>query len=343
MKNYLSKFKHCTISFERMNYFRVPVTCFPNNVAGMDKFNGVYQYVRSLKLNKMYRTRSGGISVSLEHKRNNIRSYSIQQRKNGAGIEMVVVLGINAWRFQWRQTVDHCGHFNFRRFLRMCKTHKIDMKKYECNNGEEIKKQITPAPIKLEHNLYKDKWFKSGNIHHIDIHSSYPTGLAKSFPEFTPLIKEIYRKRKSDDDYKNLMNHFIGFCQSKYVHYKYAKLAKAAIDYNNKRIEQLATLIKKNKGVILLYNTDGIWYKGPLIESKDRGSKLGQWDYDYKNVKEFHIKSAGCFEFIDEKGKYVSKARGIQKELLHKMGDIDVVHGIRKFWFDEKRGIVYEN
>lgn len=102
-------------------------------------------------------------------------------------------------------------------------------------------------------------------------------------------------------------------------------------------------MIKRKKGVILIYNTDGIWYKGPIIDSKDRGSKLGQWDYDYKNVREFHIKSAGCFEFIDEKGHYVSKARGIQKELLHKMGDIDTVKGIRKFWFDDKRGICYEN
>lgn len=341
--NFLSKFKHCTVSYERLNYFRVPCTCFPNNIEGMKKFNEVYHYIKTLRLNKMIRTRSGGISVAAEHKRRNIRSYSVKQRTNGAGIEMVVVIGVNAWRFQWRQTSDHKGHFNFRRFLQMCKTHKIDITKYAVDNGEEIKKQITPAPIKLEHDIYKDHWFKNGDIHHIDIHSSYPAGLAKAFPEFVPLIKDLYRKRKSDDDYKNLMNHAIGFFQSKYVNFKYAKLSKAAIDYNNDRIKQLAKLIKKHKGVILLYNTDGIWYKGPIIESKDRGTGLGQWDYDYTNVKEFHIKSAGCFEFLDSKGNYVSKARGIQKELLHKMGDIDTVKGIRKFWFDEERGICYED
>ena len=343
MKNCLFNYKHAQVPFSQINYFHIPVTCFPNNVAGMEEFNKVYKQVLEMKMNTMKRTRSGGICVSRKNKRNNIYSYSVKERQNGAGIEMLVVAYGCCWRFQWRQTKDHLGHFNFRRFLQMCQTHNIHIQKYAVKNGLAIKKTITPAPIKLERNIYENHWFRNGNIHHIDLHSSYPAGLSQAYPEFKPLVEELYSKRKVKDEYKDLLNHSIGFFQSKSVNYKYANLAKSAIDYNNKRIAELAKLIKKNRGSIILYNTDGIWYRGPIFDSKDRGNKLGQWDYDYKNVKEFHVKSVGCFEFIDENGNYVSKARGIQKELLHQMGDIDVVHGIRKFWFDKERGIVYEN
>jgi len=305
----------------------------------------VYLYVKdTLKLNTMIRTKSNGISVSHENRRQNFNSYSVRQRSNGAGVELVVVFGgTYSWRFQWRQSTDRNGHRNFMRFIAMCKNHKIDLKKYECSNGKDVKKTIIPAPIKLEHEIYDNHWWKSGDIHHIDINSSYPTGLIKQFPEFKPVITFLYKKKKSDEEYKNVMNHTIGFMQSRYVGYKYALLSKAAIEYNNQRLKEIADLIRRHKGIILLYNTDGIWYKGKVIESPEIGNELGQWKYDYKNVKEFHIKSAGCFEFIDENGNYVSKARGIQKELLHKMGDIDIVHGIRKFWFDKERGICYES
>jgi len=343
-KNKLFDFKHSTKPFEKLNYLKTPITVFENNIKGMEEFNKVYFYVKdTLKLNEMVRTESDGICVSHEHRRNNFNSYSVKQRTNGSGVEMVVVFGGTfSWRFQWRQTTDHNGHRNFLRFVRMCKTHGIDLKKYESTNGEDIKKEIIPAPIKLAHDIYRDHWWKSGDIHHIDLNSSYPTGLMKAFPEFESVIRELYVKKKNDDVYKNILNHTIGFMQSKYVGYRYSKLSKAAIDYNNNRLKQIANLIIKHKGIILLYNTDGVWYKGKVIDSPEIGNDLGQWKYDYTNVKEFHIKSAGSYEFIDSKGNYVSRARGIQKELLHKMGDIDTAHGIRKFWFDKEKGICYE-
>lgn len=344
MKNYLMDFKHSTKAFEDLNYLKTPVTAFPNNIEGMAKFNKVYLYVKNtLKLNDMIRTKSNGVSVSHDHRRNNFNSYSVRERTNGAGVELYVVCnGTYSWRFQWRQTNDNNGHRNFLRFVAMCKTHGIDLTKYQSDNGKEIKKTIESAPIRLEHSIYKDHWWNSGDIHHIDLNSSYPTGLMTVFPEFAPVIKMLYKKRHDDEVYKNILNHTIGFMQSKYVGYRYSKLSKAAIEYNNRRLREIADLIKKNKGIILLYNTDGIWYKGKIIDSPEIGNELGQWKYDYTNVKEFHIKSAGCFEFIDSKGNYVSKARGIQKELLRKMGDIDTVHGIRKFWFEKDKGIVYE-
>jgi len=342
---FLMTFKHSTKPFEKLNYMKTPVIAFKNNIEGMQQFNKVYLYVKNiLKLNKMVRTESNGISVSHENRRNNFNSYSVKVRSNGAGVELVVVMnGTYSWRFQWRQQIDRTGHRNFRRFCEMCKNHGIDLKKYSSTDGKYVKKEIEAAPIKLGHDIYREHWWKSGDIHHIDINSSYPTGLMKAFPEFEPVIKKLYREKKNDDVYKNVMNHTIGFMQSKYVGYRYAKLSKAAIDYNNNRLREIAQLIKKNNGIILLYNTDGIWYKGKLIHSEEIGNDLGQWKYDYKNVKEFHIKSVGCYEFIDENGNYVSKARGIQKELLHKMGDIDKVHGIRKFWFDIEKGICYES
>lgn len=97
---------------------------------------------------------------------------------------------------------------------------------------------------------------------------------------------------------------------SKNIGYKYASLAKDAIEDNNERVRTLAKIVEASGGIVLLFNTDGFWYirKEPY-HGVGEGKKLGEWENDHIDCQ-LRIKSVGAYEYI-EKDKYTPVIRGV--------------------------------
>ena len=153
------------------------------------------------------------------------------------------------------------------------------------------------------------------NVHHIDLNSSYASRIAESYPQLKPMYEDLYSNRKINNElYKHVLNNSIGAMHSKYCvdingrkqPYAYSKFAQIAINGTNNKIRELTDTIIDNGGIPLLYNTDGIWYTGPIIEGSS--SEFGKWKIDHSNCK-LYIKSQGAYQYI-ENGKVISKVRG---------------------------------
>ena len=71
--------------------------------------------------------------------------------------------------------------------------------------------------------------------------------------------------------------------------------------------------MKKKGRIVLSFNTDGIWYKGPVFHWEGEGESLGEWHNDHICCK-FRAKSAGSYEFI-ENGVYHAVVRGISNDI----------------------------
>ena len=69
------------------------------------------------------------------------------------------------------------------------------------------------------------------NVHHIDLNSAYPTGIIQKYPELKDTFERLYNKRKENAQYKAIMNYSIGMMHSEWIHYRYVKLAYAALSY----------------------------------------------------------------------------------------------------------------
>ena len=142
-------------------------------------------------------------------------------------------------------------------------------------------------------------------------------------------------------DYKHILNFSIGFMQSiNGCGARWAHLAKDAIKDNNDRVRSLAATVEKSGRTVLLFNTDGFWYEGPVFHGKGEGDGLGQWHNDHMNCK-FRMSGAGSYEFIED-GKYNPVVRGIPNDtkLDWHWGDIYTKKAVPNiFTFDEEMGV----
>lgn len=333
----LLKYKHTPIT-SQLNYILIPVNVFSINEEGKDSFNKVFNFVKQLNLPKSLRTQSGGL---VSGKKMVLPSYDIT--RTAYCIEILLLWHGNAYRFQFRSQLKSkiSGRKAFTKLKAMLLKDGVDLKKYEIENGEQVKKEIPSALIKIKHKTYFDQVFE--NVNHIDFHSSYPAGLVNTHPEFTKTINRLYEGRHENEDYKLILNLAIGFFQSvRGCKAKYAHLAKDAIIDNLNRIKNLSKKLENNGKIILLYNTDGIWYKGSVYHGEGEGDKLGEWSNDIIGCKKFRVKSDGCYEYIDQNYKYHSVVRGIpDKERKDwKWGDIyEQKAVVDRYYFNEEEGI----
>lgn len=230
-------------------------------------------------------------------------------------IDLVIVSNLGICRIQIRFTEDKpkdsksiTGLQAFIMFREYCKSWGIDLKKYEIDNGEEVKKTIPKYLIKLEPRC-RDFIFK-GNAHHIDFHSSFPGGLANTYPEFKPVLEHLYKERKNDPVKKAILNYAIGYMQSlSACQARWAHLSKAAIEDNNNRVLSMVDKLRQGGRTVVGLNTDGIWYVGKIYHGEGEGSGLGQWENDHINC-DLRYKTAGCYEFV-ENGIYHPVVRGL--------------------------------
>lgn len=307
----LLRLKHVDI-IRRPNYIKIPCTAFNADEQGAEQFNKIYLWAKQNIKNRIVRTRSGGISYEVR----NFRPPMWDVRRTNSCVELTILIAEGMWRIQFRTVPKYrdeggksmYGRTAFLIFSQTCAKFGIDIDSYAITNGAEVKKEIEKPLIKLERPTFKDKVFSS--VHHLDFHSSYPTGLINTHPEFKEAVEYMYERRHEDNDkFKLVLNATIGYMQSSdCCNAKWAHLSRDAINDNNKRIEELAKKLKESGRVILSYNTDGIWYQGEVYHDSKEGKGLGQWENDHINCT-FRAKSAGSYEFI-ENGKYYPVVRG---------------------------------
>ena len=232
------------------------------------------------------------------------------------------------------------GRSAFTKFKRLLKKEGINLEDYAIENGEKVKEEIEKPLIGITHNTYYHKVFQHAN--HIDRHSSYAAGLAKTHPEFAPVLNMCYKKRKENEDYKNILNFSIGFMQSiGGCKARWAHLSRDAISDNNAWIRELALKLDKSGRIVIAYNTDGIWYVGKPYHGEGEGEGLGQWLNDHIDCQ-FRMKSDGAYEFI-ENGVYHPVIRGISNEVKGdwKWGDIYTEKAdLKLFTFSLEEGVM---
>lgn len=344
MKPY-ARLKHAPFSIVP-NALKIPVTKLHYTSDNIELFNRIYQYMRAQKkFELIQRTASGGISNNIPLSE---RAYRWDIRRSDVWIEITIIELKGMWRIQMSpgKTKDspvlsgRQAYFMFEKFI---KKFNIDLESYAIDNGEIINKQIQKPLISLTHEtLSRDRIFEK--VHHIDFHNSYPAGLVNTHPEFKEGIEYLYNNRNRKPEYKDLLNYTIGFFHSKFCRYKYAHLARDAIADSNKRVIELAKRVEDAGGVIILYNTDGFWYKGNIYHGEGEGHKLGEWHNDHTNCK-FRARSAGAYEYIENE-EYFPVLRGYTKldEVKPRdrweWGDIYLENAVvKQYEFDEKEGI----
>lgn len=336
----LSKYKSAKLTL-KPNYQKIPVTRIEMNQEGAEEFNELYFYAKKIK-NKIIRTPSGGISL------NKLRLPCWDVRNLLYCVELTILDIKGMFRFQFRGKIRDLdqmasGRTAFSVFKKVVAKHGVDLNSLAISNGKSLKKEIEIPLIKLERKLYAGMTFEG--VHHVDFRQSYPAGLIKYHPEFKEAIESMYRQRAIKPIFKAVLDYSIGFMQSPFSGYKWTHLAKDAIHDNNERVKELAEFITKKGGVIILFNTDGFWFKGPIIHGPNEGEKIGQWHYDHIDCK-FRAKSAGAYEFIENE-TYYPVVRGrtnydtIKPRESWEWGDIYRNDCVPIKWiFDEEKGVV---
>lgn len=287
----------------------IPVTQLNFTEDTIKVFNKLVKHCYANKYNKIIRTIGGNISVKTV-----MPAFDIRNTKSL--IELTVLETKGLYRMQLRNIGAHStdevvpGWIAFKEFRKLCLEYNIDLADYTIDNGSEVKKEIEKYIIQLEPTARIDA--KLPNVHHIDFHSAFPSGLIETHPEFTDVITKLYNERKTNAIYKLILNATIGYMQSEpCCKAKWAHLSRDAINRNNKKIRELAARLKKAGRIIIAYNTDGIWYAGDIYHGKGEGNNLTEWANDHTNCV-IRFKSAGAYEFI-ENGKYTPVLRGHTK------------------------------
>ena len=139
--------------------------------------------------------------------------------------------------------------------------------------------------------------------------SGFQSGLARAFPEFYDICKELYDRRKEDNTgIKAVQVESIGAMWSDQRKAKYIKLAKGAIEENNRLLFSIIDRLLKAGRKPLLINTDGVWYQGEVYHDDTEFKDLCGWQNDHINCK-FRMKNNVTYEYI-ENGKFTAVMSG---------------------------------
>lgn len=304
----------------QLNYIRIPVNILGFDDEGVNSFNEIVEYWESQysQWNNIVRTPSGGICK----KKGILRLPAMDFIAEKAFVELTVLTADCCARYQVSINANAVNEIGkkiggsqaYKTFVSVCKKHNIELSDFAIENGFEVKKEIQSPMIKcMNPKFLLQTWH---NVHHIDLNSSYMSGIAKACPALEPAIQEIYSKRKEpkyNKIYKAVLNCSYGFFQSKYCRikghgYALAHLSKAAREYNDQYILSLIEKLEATDHLVLMINTDGIWYAGDIYHDENEGTELGQWKNDHINCQ-FRMKSNGAYEFIED-GVYSPVVRG---------------------------------
>ena len=308
-----------------INYLMMPANPMKPTDDNMDKWNQVINWLKThgYRNDRLIFTKSKALSKA--HPR---LGYVTRDRKSYNEIVAVTVGG--AFRVTFTATFDIVeeggltGREAYNTMKHEFKKDGVDLESYATEAGMYYKMfEIEKPAIHVTEDCELKKTYE--HVHHLDLHSAYPSALIVKHPEMKPTIERIYKCRKQSDNDKRLklaLDASIGYMQSEYCvinHHGYAlaNLSKDAINGCNEQIKKLTIELWHQGYSPLAYNTDGIWYAklvdGESIPSEPmhcslEGNDLGTYANDHINCK-IRWKSAGAYEFI-EKGTYKPVVRG---------------------------------
>lgn len=292
----------------KINQRAIPTTQADFSQSSIDFFNAIVIKCNEKKYNRIDRTDKGSLSYSTTI----CPAYDVRATKSLIELTVCDIEGM--FRLQIRTVnktedgTDLSGWKSFQTFKKLCKKYNIDLDTYKIDNGSEVKKEIEKYMIDFGNDTKKDEVYFG--THHIDFHSSFPSGLVNTHPEFKGVIEELYRGRKQNPEYKYILNSTIGYMQSEdCCRAQWAHLSRDAINDNNKRIRELAAILEASGRKVLSYNTDGIWYTGNIYHGQGEGKNLCEWENDYVDCY-IRFKSKGSYEFVEADGSYHPVVRG---------------------------------
>lgn len=346
--------ENVTTEWHKLNYKFIPVTAIAAEQGNEVKFNELYKLLYNSNFKKILRTPSGGISIKLSE-RSIFDKYDV--RVHNGVVEMTIATLEKSARIQFRlpnykvddgEALITAGEYLKKWWLPVCKKHGIDMNNYACtvDEGLEYKKLIHPADIKM-YDIAASYNVPYANAHHIDFHKFYISGLLHACPEFKPVVDELVTLAKTDKMHKTGLAAMIGYFQSKYCGYKYAKLSMLAINDAYSRFDEVKAKLVKEGRRILATNTDGIWYAGEVYHGEYEGPNATEWQNDHVDCY-IRFKSAGAYEYI-ENNSYTPVVRGrtkldkIMPRSEWQWGDIFKETANVIYWtFEEGTGIIWK-
>lgn len=310
IKELIKIYPHFSKREWKTNAYNIPVTHFNLDKEGAHKFNEILKFVVSLELPTIFRTKSGGVSNYRDFNKYNCYDY----RWTSTCAEITLLTLDGCWRFQCRTKVPEnkkgksmYGSTCLKEFKKICLMFGIDLDDYAVDNGLEIKAEWKSK----EKRIYKKQIYGKSlnlidetleNVHHIDLCSGFQSGLVRAFPEFKKPCQYLYDLRKTDEAIKLIQVESIGAMWSDQRQAKYIKLAKGAIEENNRLLMDIVHRLVASGRQPLLLNTDGVWYQGDVYHDETEFANLGGWKNDHKNCK-FRMKNNVTYEFIED-GKY---------------------------------------
>lgn len=185
------------------------------------------------------------------------------------------------------------------------------------------------------------------NMNHLDLNSSYMSGLVYYHPEFKNVISEFYKKKSTakteeeKDKWKKILTIPYGWMYSELCDYRYAHLSRDMIKYNDMMLDTICKNMIETGRLPILFNTDGIWYQGDIYHDENEGTGLGQWKTDHKNCT-WRCRSSACYEYV-ENGEYNGQCSGVHKENFQKWGDIFIKHKTEGTVFERIDGFLYRH
>lgn len=305
-----------------VNYYKLPNTIInmvhnnlnQQNIARLNAF--IAEIKSSSYFTKLKRTKSGGISIVGSY----LHSHPFQYDINGSSSKYIVTIVTSIRCFKIilgyaKENKDKKdGATPSKRLIKKCNDYEIDLEQYANSKEEGMlaakmihKPEVRVVDAKIADNSDSENIYY-GNIHHLDFHKFYPSGIAMLHPEFRAPFAALI----ADDD-KEALDIGTRYLASKYANYQYAKLIKEGINFMYERFFQVADDMKKSGRTILAFNTDGIWYQGDIYHGIYEGKGMGCWENDYINVQKIRFKSEGlgAYEFIREDGIYEPRYKGL--------------------------------
>ena len=311
-----------------INYFRMPANPMKPEDDNMDKWNRVIGWLRDhgYQNDRLVFTKSKALSKAQPR-----TGYVVRDRRSYFEIVAVTIGG--AFRVTFTATfdiVEEGGLTGREAFLTMKREFKKDgvaLDDYATDTGLAIKEHEIEKPyISVTSACKAGETYE--HVHHLDLHSAFPSGLAANHPELKPTIQRIYERRKKSANDKRLklaLDASIGYMQSEYCKingekYALASLSRDGINWCNAKIRELTKELMRQGYRALAYNTDGIWYakiqEGKTIPSEPmhcslEGDCLGTYANDHFDCK-IRWKSKGSYEYV-ENGVYKPVVRGSTK------------------------------
>lgn len=284
----------------------------PDLINTYKEANYLLQLCHKFNFSHIIRTKSNALK---KHRLNSISgAYDLQEVRNSGnqiirGYVLTILFRDYYWKFSFgmlKTGTENGGFGSWMTFVKTCKECGINIEDYaiDSEEGKKLKNEIKSPLIALFDNQHKLQ-----HVNHLDLHSAYPSVIIDKYPEFKPVFEQLK---------KPIGDIAVGYMQSKYVGYRYAHLAKLAINTVVEKIITYAYCMKQQDFELVMFNTDGIWYydktgQNRLFHNIDEGPGFGHWEHDYVDCTYIGI-TDGKYCFYKPDGTFEVRIRGLTKK-----------------------------